>query len=189
MSSPYLKVGAICALFATAIGLTFYTLVPSEPTNDYRYNGLSQSAIPPPPPPPPAPHPETIVEEIEEVVEEVYTVVEQMPLFPGCEDVSTYAERKSCSDKKLLQYVYSNINYPAEAIQEGKAGVAVVRFKISPEGKVFGAELVRDPGMGMGEEALRTVNQMNKDIRWEPGKQGGKAVAVKFTLPVRFKLE
>jgi protein TonB len=43
--------------------------------------------------------------------------------------------------------------------------------------------------MGMGEEALRTVNQMNKDIRWEPGKQGGKAVAVKFTLPVRFKLE
>lgn len=189
MSSPYLKIGAICALFATAIGLTFYTLVPSETTNDDRYIGLSQSAVPPPPPPvpmsppPPPPHFETIVEE------EVYTVVEQMPIFPGCEELEEYKERKACGDRKMLNYVYNNVKYPKEAAEKGKEGIAVVSFKVSAEGKVYSERLVRDPGAGMGEAALRTVKRMIvDDIRWEPGRQSGKPVTVKYNLPVKFKL-
>ncbi len=113
-----------------------------------------------------------------------------MPMFPGCDGSDTYEERKSCAQQKLMYYVYNSVEYPAEAKEKGKEGVAVVRFKVSAEGKVYGEEILRDPGAGMGEAALKTVRQMiTDDIRWEPGRLSGKKVAVQFHLPVRFKLE
>jgi TonB family protein len=173
MSSPYIKIGLVCALFATLLGITFYATIPGEPANHYRDNGLSQSALPAPPPPPPAP-----------------LVVEEMPLFPGCEDISDYEKRKSCADQKLMHYVYANVKYPKEAIEEGKHGMAVINFEINYKGEVFGAKIVRDPGAGMGEEALRVVKGMIADgIRWTPGRSQGKPVTVQFNLPVKFKLE
>jgi|AntRauTorckE5430_2_1112549.scaffolds.fasta_scaffold00113_14 TonB family protein len=179
MSSPYIKIGLACALFATLLGITFYATMPGEPANDYRYNGLSQSTLPPPPPAAP------LVEE-----EVAFSAVEEMPLFPGCEDISDYEKRKSCADQKLMHYVYANVKYPKEAIEEGKHGMAVINFEINYKGEVFGAKIVRDPGAGMGEEALRVVKGMIADgIRWTPGRSQGKPVTVQFNLPVKFKLE
>jgi len=148
------------------------------PENRPRLCTLCHNGWPPPPPP-------VIVEQ-----EEFFKVVEEMPMFPGCDGSDTYEERKSCAQQKLMYYVYNSVEYPAEAKEKGKEGVAVVRFKVSAEGKVYGEEILRDPGAGMGEAALKTVRQMiTDDIRWEPGRLSGKKVAVQFHLPVRFKLE
>jgi protein TonB len=140
-----------------------------------------EDAPPPPPPPPPPPEPE---------VAEIFKVVEDMPRFPGCEDVGSKAEKMACAQKKMLEYVYKNIKYPAIARENGIQGRAVVQFVVERDGKITDAKVLRDPGAGTGAEALRVVNAMN-DLpqRWTPGKQRGKPVRVQFTLPVSFKLE
>ncbi len=140
-----------------------------------------EEAPPPPPPPPPPPEPE---------VAEIFKVVEDMPRFPGCEDLGTKQEKMQCAQKKMLEYVYKNIKYPAIARENGIQGRAVIQFVVEKDGKITDAKILRDPGAGTGAEALRVVEAMN-DLpeRWTPGKQRGKPVRVQFTLPVSFKLE
>jgi protein TonB len=142
---------------------------------------VKNEAPPPPPPPPPPPAPK---------VEEIFKVVEEMPRFPGCEDLGSAAERKQCADKKMLEFIYKNIKYPAIARENGIEGTAVVTFVVEKDGSVTDARLLRDPKGGTGEEALRVVNLMNTEgIKWIPGKQRGRPVRVQFNLPVKFKLE
>lgn len=136
---------------------------------------------PPPPPPPPPPEPE---------VEEIFQVVEEMPRFPGCEDISDKAERKTCSQKKMLEFIYKNIKYPPIARENGVEGTVVIRFVVDKSGKVQEPTILRDIGAQCGSEALRVVEMMNKmGKKWIPGKQRGKPVKVYFNLPVKFKLE
>ena len=114
--------------------------------------------------------------------------VDEMPRFPGCEDLDVQ-EREQCSQKKLLTFIYKNIKYPAEARKNGIQGMVVVKFVVGKEGKLKNLEVVREIGGGCGEAAMQVVEMMNEeDIRWIPGKKDGKAVDVEFNLPVRFKL-
>ena len=70
-----------------------------------------ERAVPPPPPPPPS---------REEDVKEIFVVVEDMPRFPGCEDLpGDNKAKKACSDKKLMDFIYANIHYPAVAKENG----------------------------------------------------------------------
>ncbi len=105
--------------------------------------------------------------------EEIYKVVEEMPEFLG-------------GDKAMLEFMYSEIQYPAIAKKNGIEGLVVVDFVITPNGNITNASIKRDIGGGCGEEAIRIVKEMPK---WKPGKQRGKRVSVQFNLPVRFKLE
>ncbi len=139
-------------------------------------------APPPPPPPPPPPEPE---------VEEIFKIVEQMPRFPGCEDIAgDNAAKKACADKKMLEYIYKNIKYPAMARENGVQGQVVVSFVVNKDGSVTDAKILRDKGAGLGEEALRIVRSFNSlPQKWTPGKQRGKNVKVQYNLPVRFRLQ
>lgn len=136
----------------------------------------------PPPPPPPPPEPE---------VEEIFQVVEQMPRFPGCEDMSgTNEEKKACADQKMLEFIYRNIRYPAIARENGIEGQVVVTFVVDTDGRIQDPKVVRDIGGGCGAEALRVIKMMNDmPERWTPGRQRGRAVNVQFNLPVRFTLQ
>jgi len=120
--------------------------------------------------------------------DDVFQTVEEMPRFPGCEEMmGTNDEKKSCADKNMLKYVYDNIQYPAEAREKGIQGLVVIDMIIDKEGRISDAKVLREPPeSGLGEEALRVVNSMP---RWVPGKQRGKAVKVSYKLPVRFELE
>jgi protein TonB len=137
---------------------------------------------PPPPPPPPA--------RVDDA-REIFVVVEEMPRFPGCEDFpGDQKAKKACADAKLMEFIYSNIHYPAVARENGVEGNVVVQFIVNTDGSVTDLKIVRDIGGGCGEEALRVVELMNilKD-KWVPGKQRGRPVRVMFTLPIRFKLQ
>ncbi len=134
--------------------------------------------VPPPPPPPPPPAPK---------VEEIFKVVEQMPMFPGCENAGgSNEEMQQCATKKMLEFIYGNIKYPAIARENGVEGTAVVTFVVEKDGNITGARVVRDPGAQTGDEALRVVKTFPK---WAPGKQRGQPVRVQFNLPVKFRLE
>ncbi|MCO6478530.1 MAG: TonB family protein [Phaeodactylibacter sp.] len=146
------------------------------------HESKKEAAPPPPPPPPPPPEPE---------VEEIFKIVEEMPRFPGCEDLTaSMEEKRQCANKKLLEFIYENIRYPAVARDNGIEGTVVVSFVVDQKGFVKDAQVVRDIGGGCGQEALRIVELMNSmPNRWTPGKQRGRAVKVLFNLPVKFKLE
>ena len=135
-----------------------------------------QKAPPPPPPPPPP--------DVKE--DEIFKVVEDNPAFTGCEGISDKAEKKRCAEEKMLQFIYSNIKYPAIARENGVEGRAVIKFVVEKDGSITSPEIARDIGAGCGAEAMRVVQLMPK---WEPGKQRGRAVRVQFNLPVQFKLE
>jgi protein TonB len=125
---------------------------------------------------------EVVYVEVEEVIEEpepepeepdVFTIVEEMPTFPG-------------GQQKLLAYLASQLKYPPIARELGIEGTVVLRFIIDASGGVSNIEVVRDIGGGCGAEALRVAKTMPK---WNPGRQRGKPVPVYFTMPVRFILE
>jgi periplasmic protein TonB len=134
------------------------------------------------PPPPPPPQPE---------VEEIVRIVEQMPRFPGCEDLAgTNEEKYKCAQMKMLEFIYKHIKYPAIARENGIEGQVVLQFVVERNGEITDISVARDIGAGCGEEAKRVVEMMNSmGQKWIPGKQRGRAVRVQFTLPVRFRLE
>lgn len=136
-----------------------------------------ETSAPPPPPQPGTP--------------EIFKVVEQMPMFPGCEDVEgTYKEIQACSDEKMLEYVYKNLKYPAEARERGTEGMVVLQYVVTENGELEDIKIIRDIGDGCGEAARKIVESMN-DLpkRWVSGKQRGRPVKVLYTFPVKFKLQ
>lgn len=143
----------------------------------------ANQALPPPPPPPPPPAPK-------KGEEEVFRVVEEMPRFPGCEEVSGAKAQKACADKKMLEYLYSNIKYPDIARKNGVEGNVVVSFVVEKDGSITDPKVIRTPGAGLGEEAVRVVNMMaNMPEKWTPGVQRGHKVRVQFIVPVKFEIK
>ncbi len=103
----------------------------------------------------------------------VFTVVEEMPSFPGGE-----TERN--------KFLSENIVYPQQAAENGIQGTVYVSFVVDTKGNVTDAKILRGIGGGCDEEALRVVKMMPK---WVSGKQNGKRVRVLFNMPVYFRLQ
>lgn len=114
-----------------------------------------------------------VVEDEEESAQQIFTVVEEMPKFPG-------------GDAELLLFLAKGIKYPVIAQENGIQGRVTVSFVINRDGSVVDAEVVRGVDPSLDKEALRVVNAMPK---WAPGKQRGKPVRVKYTVPVTFRLQ
>ena len=120
---------------------------------------------------------------------ELYKVVEQMPRFPGCEgeDLETEAEKKSCADAKMLDYIYTNLVYPAEAFEKKVNGGLVIQFVIETDGYISEINVVRGIGYGCDQAAIDIIESMNTlGEAWRPGHQRGKPVRVLYTLPIKF---
>jgi protein TonB len=103
----------------------------------------------------------------------IFTVVEEMPSFPG-------------GEAKLMEYLRNNTKYPTIARENGISGKVYVAFVVDKDGKIKDAKVVRGQGGGLDEEALRVVRTMPE---WKPGRQNGRNVAVHFNLPVNFTLK
>lgn len=118
-----------------------------------------------------------------------YIKVAQMPRFKSeeCENLGSLSqdEIKKCAEKKMLEFVYKNIKYPPVARDAGIEGTAVVKFIVNEKGEIIGSEILKNPGGGLAEEALRIVKLFPS---WVPGRQQDKNVSVYFNMPVHFKL-
>lgn len=116
--------------------------------------------------------------------QKVFDKVEEMPKYEGCEE----AVFPKCTLPNLKEFISSRLKYPEGARKKGVEGTALIKFVIESDGKITGLNLVQDPGEGCGQEALRVVEEMASQVKWIPGKQDGKEVAVMFTLPIQFRL-
>lgn len=127
--------------------------------------------------------------EVKEDIEEILLFVEEMPMFPGCDDLSNYDERKSCSDKKMLEFIYKNVKYPSLARDNGVEGTVVISFVIEKDGSISNIKTLRDVGAGCSEAAKSVIEKMqNLPQKWTAGRQGNQKVRVQFNLPIKFKL-
>lgn len=122
---------------------------------------------------------------------EVFRVIEEMPRFPGCENPEmTIEQKQECAFQKMLEFLFSNLQYPALARENGIEGMVVIQFVVERDGSLSNIEIAHDIGAGCGEEAKRVVELMNTlEPRWTPGKLDGEPVRVQFNLPVKYKLE
>ena len=115
------------------------------------------------------------VKVVEEEPEEqtIFQVVEVMPDFPG-------------GQAALMQFLAKNIKYPTIAQENGTQGRVIVQFVVNKDGSVVDPVVVRSVDPYLDKEALRVIGTMPK---WKPGMQRGKAVRVKYTVPVMFRLQ
>lgn len=103
----------------------------------------------------------------------VFDVVEEMPQFPG-------------GQAALLEYLAKNIKYPVVAEENGIQGKVIVTFVVERDGSITDVKVVKSVDPSLDKEAARVVKSMPK---WQPGKQNGSAVRVKYTVPVQFRLQ
>jgi protein TonB len=164
-----------------------------------------------PPPPPPAPQvieivedeedvEETVIEstetneeeiveivEVEEEEEDVdvpFAVIEDVPIFPGCEGVAK-SERRNCFQEKMNKHIRKNFRYPEIAQEMGIQGRMYVNFIISKDGSITNIRM-RGPDKNLEKEAERIISKLPK---MTPGKQRGRAVRVPFSIPIIFRFQ
>lgn len=171
-----------------------------------------QIKTPPPPPPPAAPEIIEVVEDEEEVEETViestesneeeevmevedvevaddfedvdvpFSVIENVPVFPGCENESN---KRACFNKMMQKHIGKNFRYPEIAQEMGVQGRVSVMFTIQKDGSI-GNVRMRGPDKNLEKEAARIIGKLPK---MTPGMQRGRAVRVPFSIPITFKLQ
>ncbi|MEM9025210.1 MAG: energy transducer TonB [Bacteroidota bacterium] len=118
--------------------------------------------------------------------DQVFMVVERMPEWPGCAQLTKPKKREECTTNKVAAYVADTLQYPAEARDQGISGTVYVQFVVGKDGSVLAPKVLRGIGYGCDEEALRVVQGMPP---WVAGTQRGNPVKVQLILPIRFSLD
>jgi len=168
---------------------------------------------PPPPPPPPAPEVIEIVQDEEEVEETLiestetsndeiievddvdieeededinipFAIIEDVPIFPGCEKVSK-DKRRDCFQDQMNKHIKRNFRYPEIAQEMGIQGRVYVSFIIDKDGSINNITM-SGPDQNLEKEAQRIISKLPQMI---PGKQRGRAVRVPFSIPITFRLQ
>ena len=103
---------------------------------------------------------------------QVFITVEQNPEFAG-------------GMNALLKFLQKNLHYPTPAVNANVMGKVYMQCVVGRDGNISKVDVLKGIGFGCDEEAQRVVNLMPK---WSPGRQSGRAVAVRFTLPISFQL-
>ena len=137
----------------------------SEDTHEAQSGPSVQAAGPPMAAPGPA------VEDGDE--NDIFEVVEQNPSFPG-------------GEAELMKWLHKNLKYPPVAQENGIQGKVYIQFVVNKDGSIVDPKIIRSADTSLDKEAMRVVQAMPK---WTPGRQRGKAVRVRFTLPVTFRLQ
>lgn len=176
-----------------------------------------QLKTPPPPPPPPAPEiievvedeaevPETVIKttesnqdepvaeikdikvaEIDEDLDIPFSVIEDVPIFPGCESEKSKGAKalRDCFQEQMYKHISKNFRYPEISQEMGVQGKVNVMFVIQKDGSI-GSVRMRGPDKNLEAEAARIIGKLPK---MTPGKQRGRAVRVPFSIPITFKLQ
>jgi len=126
------------------------------------------------------------VEEEEEVTEVAFAVIENVPVYPGCERKKNNDQKKKCMSEKVQKFVQKNFNtdLAGDLGLSGRQKINVI-FKIDQTGNIVGVRS-RAPHPRLEKEAARVINKLPK---MKPGRQRGKAVTVPYSLPIIFQVQ
>jgi protein TonB len=168
---------------------------------------------PPPPPPPPQEIIEVVDDEVEleeeleiesietdqeEVVEFIeveeeesdeilnFAVVENKPVFPGCENEPTEEAKFQCFQLSLMKFISKNVDYPEMSRQMGVQGRVFVSFVVEKNGKISNVQVARGVDKMLDNSAIDVVKKIPT---LKPAKQSGRAVRMSYTVPINFRLQ
>ncbi|GAB5474945.1 MAG: hypothetical protein Mars2KO_30440 [Maribacter sp.] len=125
------------------------------------------------------------VGEEEEEVSVPFAVIENVPVYPGCENLASNTEKRTCFQQKMQEHIKKNFKYPATAMELGIQGRVHVQFKIDNKGYITNIRM-RGPDTALEQEASRIIAALPQMI---PGRQRGRNVAVPYSIPINFKLQ
>ncbi len=159
---------------------------------------ITLTSVPPPPPPPPLPK---IIEEFKIVEKPVENLALEMPKFNDKIEIPSFrkpdeaveiidepqiwVEQMPEFNGNINKYLSEAINYPMIAIEFGLQGKVICEFVVNKDGTIVDVKVVRGIDRSLDNEAMRVIKSMPA---WKPGRMNGRAVRVKFTLPVNFRL-
>ncbi len=159
---------------------------------------ITLTETPPPPPPPPMPK---IIEAFKIVEKPVENLVFDMPKFDDkieipayrkpeepieiIEDPQIWVEEMPEFNGNINKYLSDAINYPMIAVETGLQGKVYCEFVVNKDGTIVDVKVIRGIDRSLDNEAMRVIKSMPA---WKPGRMNGRAVRVKFTLPVNFRL-
>lgn len=127
---------------------------------------------------------DVVVEDVEEEISVPFSVIENVPIFPGCEKEKGNKRRKACFQKKIQEHIIKEFRYPEIAAEMGIQGRVYIHFIIDAKGHITRVR-TRGPDPGLEKEGARIVSSLP---RMTPGKQRGRAVIVPYSIPISFKL-
>lgn len=125
------------------------------------------------------------VGEEEEEITVPFAIIENVPIFPGCESAKNNEERKLCFQEKVQEHIIKEFTYPPAALELGIQGRVFVQFVIDSKGKI-GSIRMRGPDKNLEKEAHRIVASLPQ---MTPGNQRGKAVSVPYSIPINFTIQ
>jgi protein TonB len=121
--------------------------------------------------------------------EKALQIVENMPLFPGCERETTPLAKEECTRRMIKEFIQQNLRYPELAIKNNVQGQVIAQFVVEKDGTISEIKIYKDIGSGTGTAAMDAVEKLNKmSEKIKPGNQGGKNVRVKYNIPINFSL-
>jgi protein TonB len=123
--------------------------------------------------------------EDEEEIIVPFAVIENVPIFPGCENAKNNDQRKACFQKMIQEHVRRQFTYPPAALELGITGRVFVQFYINTKGEVESIR-TRGPDKLLEKESHRIIASL-PDMT--PGKQRGRAVKVPYSIPINFVIQ
>ncbi len=120
----------------------------------------------------------------EEVIDVILGVVEEVPIFPGCEKEAK-EDRLACFNKRMRRHIVRNFRYPKAAQEMGAEGKVNVFFKIDVDGRIANFQM-RGTSPAFEKEAQRIIRKLP---RMKPGRHNGKPARVGFSIPINFQLD
>ena len=111
-----------------------------------------------------------------------FMVIEDVPVFPGCEDAK---DKRDCFQEMMNKHIAKNFRYPEAAQEMGIQGKVNIMFVIQKDGSIGNVQM-RGPDKSLEAESQRIIDKLPKMV---PGKQRGRAVKVPFSIPITFKLQ
>ena len=127
---------------------------------------------------------DVVIEEEEEIIDVPFAVIEDVPVFLGCEDVEKN-QLRNCFQEKMNKHIKRNFRYPEIPQEMGIQGRVFVNFIISEDGSITNIRM-RGPDKNLEGEAKRIISLLPN---MTPGKQRGRPVRVPFSIPIVFRLQ
>lgn len=125
------------------------------------------------------------VEEVEEDITVPFAIIENVPIYPGCENMKSNDAKKKCFQEKIQAHIRKEFRYPETAMELDIQGKVHVQFLIDAKGSITKIR-TRGPDQNLENEASRIIAALPKMI---PGQQRGRAVGVPYSIPINFRLE
>jgi len=127
---------------------------------------------------------DVVIEEEEEIIDVPFAVIEDVPVFPGCENVEK-DQLRNCFQEQMNKHIRRNFRYPEIAQEMGIKGRVFVNFIISEDGSITNIRM-RGTDKNLEDEAKRIISLLPNITL---GKQRGRPVRVPFSIPIVFRLQ